>query len=356
MEGDPEAKKAALGALGRIAFEELRDTARAARAFDARVAADPKDLEAWNGLEGVYDAAGQHVELVGVLDARARLVPERQARADRVRVARLYAENIGDPGAAIEAWRGIRRDFGADDESFDALSRLLQSESRWDELADTVADAAARADGAKRRELYRVLGDLHRDRTGKPDEAVEAYVRANDFERTLTVVDVLTDRELAIAVASRLLSLASSAWKAADAGEFPAVAAAARCAIETLVRRHLEGDEGDRVVETQLFAASLPFERSERRRYKREAAWTSCDRLDKPEHAIRILDDLFAEDPSDDVASASVTVSPASSPRQVARKTSRCSGSGRRAVAPKRRIERPRRCSGRAPAESGRPI
>src|SRR5207237_345673 len=68
-----------------------------------------------------------------------------------------------------------------------------------------------------------------------------------------------------------------------------------------------EGDEGERVVETQLFAASLPFEAGERRRYRREAAWTSCDRLDRPEQAIRILEELFAEEPNDEVASASVT-------------------------------------------------
>ncbi len=307
LEKDPAARKAALGVVGRIAFEELGDTDRAARAYDARVAADPTDLDALNGLEAVYAAAERHADLVRVLGARSRLVPGPEARADRVRIARLYSGKLGDAGAAIEAWRGIRRDFGADEESFEALSRLLESESRWDELAETVEAAATSAEGPRQSELFRVLGDLHRDRTGKPLQAVEAYVRADDFERTVTVVDMLTDRELSIAVASRLLSLAATEWKSREPAGIPAVVSAARCAVETLVRRHLEGDEGERVVETQLFAASLPFERAERRRYKREAAWTSCDRLDQPARAIRILEELFDEDPNDDVASASVT-------------------------------------------------
>src|SRR5262249_44484654 len=162
-------------------------------------------------------------------------------RADRVRVARLEANELATPAAAIETWRSIRADFGPDDESFDALYALFESESRWNELSALVEHAAetAAAD-ARRVALYRLLGDLHRDRTGKPLLAVEAYVRARDFERTVTIGDVLADRLLAVTVTSRLLDLAVEAWPSASPEREPSVARAARFAIETLVRRHLE--------------------------------------------------------------------------------------------------------------------
>ena len=307
LEPDREAKKAALGAVGRIAFEELTDAERSARAYRARVAEDPTDLDALNGLEHVFESTGRHAELVEVLAARARLVPAPLSRADRVRIARLFAEKLGDPGAAVDTWFRIREDFGADEESFAALTGLFESTARWDELATMVEQAAERAALPRRGELFRMLGDLHRDRTAKPIAAVEAYARASDFERTATVLEVLAERSIAITVASRLLELAVAAWPARDAMKRPDIVRAASAAVETLVRRYLEGGEALRVVETELHAASLPFDRAERRRYLRDAAWTSSDRLEQPERAIRILEQLFDEDPADEVASASVT-------------------------------------------------
>jgi tetratricopeptide (TPR) repeat protein len=307
LESDPVTKKNARGVIGQIAFEELADVERSARAYRARVEDDPADLEALDGLERVFDSARRHEELVEVLRARSRLVVPAAARKDRVRIARLQAGELGDPAAAVDTWLAVRVDFGADEESFAALCALFETSARWDELAATVELAAERVRGERRTELFRTLGDLHRDRTAKPIDAVEAYVRAGDFERALTALDVLTDRALAIAVASRLLELCIEAWDDVDDVRGPAVVRAAAVSVETLVRRYLEAGEVERVVETELLAASLPFERAERRRHKRDAAWTSCDRLEQPERAIRILEELFAEDPADEVASASVT-------------------------------------------------
>src|SRR5262249_36294997 len=114
LERDAGKRRAARGAVGRVAFEELGDAERAARAYRAWVAEDPCDVDALNGLERVLDAAGLSAELVGVLESRARLVGGPPARADRVRVARLQATELADPAAAIETWRNIRADFGAD--------------------------------------------------------------------------------------------------------------------------------------------------------------------------------------------------------------------------------------------------
>src|SRR5262249_38052391 len=129
MEPGRALRKADLGVIGRIAFEELGDPDRAARAYRARLADDDRDLEALNGLEVVFTSASRfHTDLVEVLAARAALLGGAPARTDRVRIARLYATEIGDASAAIEAWRGIRADFGPDEESFAALSALLEAE------------------------------------------------------------------------------------------------------------------------------------------------------------------------------------------------------------------------------------
>jgi tetratricopeptide (TPR) repeat protein len=308
VEPDPARRIRALGTLAQVAFESLRDGERAIRAFHQELEIDPENLDAIAGLEHVLDTLGRYRELAEVLGRRASILGGERARPDRVRRARLLEDPIGDRPAAVEAWRALARDFGSDEETFAALFRLLSAEARWDELAELVRDAA-RAERApeKRIELCRTLGDLHRDRTRRPLDALAAYVEGGDFARATTVFDTVSDREVEKAVARKLLELAVSAWGESPIASDQDIADAAHLAIQTLVRRHLEEGAIEEVVAIELRGAALPFEPSRRRQFRRDAAWTTCDRLEDPARAIEILKELFAEDPDDEIALASVT-------------------------------------------------
>src|SRR5262249_37065820 len=101
LDPDPASRRAVHAELSRIALAS-GDAERAVRAFRAMLAADPGDAEAGEGLARALEEAGRFVELVEVLE-------KREARADRVRVARLYEHPIGDLGKAIAAWIELRR-------------------------------------------------------------------------------------------------------------------------------------------------------------------------------------------------------------------------------------------------------
>ena len=97
-------------------------------------------------------------------------------RADRIRVARLLEDPIGDAARAVEAWQEVRRTFGADDESTDALGALLEKGGRFFELCALLEGEATRAaDDGRAADLWARIGDLHRTRTGNLEQAVAAY-------------------------------------------------------------------------------------------------------------------------------------------------------------------------------------
>ncbi len=308
VEKEPERRRGLLAKLASIALDELDDADRAAVAWRTVLGENPRDLDALRGLETALEGANRFRELVDVLARRAEIVGGAAGRADRVRIARIFADKIGDASLAIDAWRAIGNDFGHDEETFETLSALLEGDGRWEELAMLVQHAASSSERPTERiRLYRMLGDLHRDRTGAPVKALEAYVEAGDFARTTTIADRIADRESVLLVASTLLDLTVREWGRDGPATNAAIADAASWAVETLVRRYLEAGQLERVVETQLRGASLPFERSLRRKLRRDAAWTCSDRLEDPDRAIQILEGLFSEDPTDEVALASVT-------------------------------------------------
>jgi golgin subfamily B member 1 len=307
VERDPARRRAVLAEVASIALGTLGDPARAARAWRARLSDDPDDLEALDGLESALEHLGDPAELVSVLERRAAIAPGKAARRDRIRVARLREQKLGDRSGAIEAWRRIRVESEGDEESFDALFRLLEAEARWDELAALVDEAAERAgESAPRVELRRLLGDIHRQHTGDPLRAVAAYVDAGDWDRAKEVAGSIAEGGQAEEVLSELIDLAVRAWSRQAGGPESAAAQAAHWAIQLLVKRLLDEGAAERALQLQVRAAALPFERPQRRQFSRDAAWVACDRLGDAGRALGILRGLFQENAADEVATGAV--------------------------------------------------
>ena len=175
LDPDPAARRAARAELSRLAVE-AGDTARAVRVFRAALAEEPGDSDAEEGLARALEEAGGWLELVEVLERRASRADDERGRVDRVRMARLLEDPIGDAARAIDAWVEVRRIFGPDDESADALAALLERARRFEELAALLeAEAMGTPDAARSAELWRKIGDLHRAETGHLEEALAAY-------------------------------------------------------------------------------------------------------------------------------------------------------------------------------------
>lgn len=309
LESDAAAVRRAHGEAARVALEELADPDRAVSAWRARLQLDAADRDALDGLVVALDRAGRNDELVAALETRAELLDAPAARADWERIASVHAERRSDRALAIDAWRVIRERFGRDVAGFEALSTLLAAEQRWPELAELyVEEAAAETDPERRRSLYAELAVVHRDRTSDSVAAVSAFVEAELWERAIEVAGAApADKELGRRVCERLLELSIEKWQRSAGEAAEAAARAALWSIQELSQRLLESGRHEQVVELLLRGAELPFEQKRRRAFRREAACLCSDRLGDGERAIELLRGIFAEDPRDEIAAASIT-------------------------------------------------
>ncbi len=306
LDREPAVRRVVLAEVARVAAHELADAERAERAWRARLSDDDADREALDGLVGVLDSASRWADLADVLEWRASKSDDAaDARADRVRRAQILGDVLADPTRAIAGWRTIREIHGADSESFAALLSLLEVVEQWEALATLVADEAAAAREEERSALLTLLGDVHRDRTGDLEAALESYAGAQAWERAAELARSVDGRERALAITERLFTLASERWtETRDIADSEIGKATAWC-VDRLGRRHLADERHARVVDLFLVAAKLPFAREKTRELRREAACLAADRLGETERAMAIFRELIAEDPADEIAGAS---------------------------------------------------
>lgn len=308
LETDADARSAALGQVGQVAMTVLGDPHRAVRAWQQRLADDPNDSEALDGLVDALAMAQEWEALIQALEQRAdRTSDPDRAKADRVHVAHVYTERLNEPERAIGAWRTARRLHGNDRTSFEALRSLLYATERYSDLARLLdSEVAEEADRHRQSEIYRELGDLHRSRTGQMLAALGAFVNAGDWDRAIEVATAVhDDPKQGRKVCETLLDLAVRAWEA-EPGDANGPARAADWAIEELGRRLTAGGDFAAVVELLLKGSELGFNAVRRRTLRRDAAFLCADELGDAPRAIEIFRDLFAADPSDDVARESV--------------------------------------------------
>lgn len=179
LEDDGAARRALLGEVARIASRRLADPDRAVRALRARLADDPADAEALDALVATLEPAGRFHDLAEALARRAELAADSErARLDRVRRARLLADELDAKADAIEAWRAIRAAFGADEESFDELSRLLETTGRHEEHAMLLEAEVANAPAERRVALLRTLGEIAARRLSQLERAARSFASA----------------------------------------------------------------------------------------------------------------------------------------------------------------------------------
>lgn len=304
---DVAEQRAALTEAARVALDELGDAARSAAIFGRVVAAHPSDMDAIGGLIQALRATSRPLDLIQALETRSLLVSDpAAARRDRVRIATIYLEELGDVAAATTTWELIRTQFGADVQTFEALSQLYENAERWNELMTLLAAEAERETETERRNKLNLrLAELLLDRAGDVLAAVRHYALGDGWEVARGVVaNVSSDARLAVPALSVLVEMAKRSWEASPVvGDAPVVRAAL-WATQTLASTLVTRGDYQAAFDLCLEASNFPFAQKHRRELELWAARLSDERLGQPERSVEILRRLFAEDPSDGVAAA----------------------------------------------------
>ncbi len=162
LETDKERKREVLGALAKLA-SGCGDTQRAVSTWRKRLAEDPSDREALDGLVQLHEARKEYPLLVEALRARAELQGEQAGAKDLARIAELQAESLFDLEAALGTWNEL-------------LQRApeLVAELRIEELLERSALREAER-GAR---LLSSLADAYRVLVANPERALHFYGRA----------------------------------------------------------------------------------------------------------------------------------------------------------------------------------
>lgn len=309
LESAQKAKRAALGEAAALALSALGDPDRAIAAWRARLAIGKRDFVAVDGLCRALERAQRWPELIEALEAHAELCDDDDgARQDRVRIAEIYSEILGDTARAIRAWEIVRERHGRSLDSFEALHRLLSASAAYAELALLLEqEVSAESDPTRRQSLHLELGELHRQHTGDMLKAIEAFVSAGSWDRAIEVAgtnhgDPVRGRQNC----ECLLALAVEVWGRGDS-DADAAARAADWAISELAARLSEAGQYEAVVSQLLRGAQLPFPPARRRELRRDAACLCSDRLSDDARAVELFKGLLDEDPGDEVARGSVT-------------------------------------------------
>lgn len=192
--GEPEERLEALERLGELAPEpaeqqnvwgqaaklaaQLGQRERAISAWERRLAIDGGDAEALDALPPLLEQERAWERLAEALRARAEHAHGAEAkRRDLVRLARLLASELQDPAQALETWSEVERRFGEDTDTAHAFVALLAEETRWQDLAERLADMAAR-DRQRLVSTQVQLGDVLREHLQRPADAAAAYAVA----------------------------------------------------------------------------------------------------------------------------------------------------------------------------------
>jgi Flp pilus assembly protein TadD len=291
-------------------------------------------------LTAAYAASGDWKRTIDLLEPRLAAATTAAERTTILtETASLHEHRRGDTSAAFDAvWRAFAGAKTA--ELAVEVLRLAAAADRWADVADGFPAIEARGDvpPGVARDIWWSVAKWHRDRRGDERSAETAIERALAYdpesEEMLValvelrrqspgqpLVDALLrlgevsdaplplhreavevamndvgDRALAKRIAQSMLDKAKASWTSEGSEGASKPASHASWALDILVR--LSRDEGDmaRVVELCLDGAKLPFDATRRRALRLSAA-----EISRSLEAIGIYEELFGEDPTDDL-------------------------------------------------------
>jgi tetratricopeptide (TPR) repeat protein len=179
-EADPDAYRELALRAARL-YVEGKDPASAERLYQLVLQGDAENVDALQALEGLYRAAGDEMRLAAVLETRAEVELDPQAKRTRLmEAARLHerrgAAGLGDAIAALQKLRAAGED---DEEALAELGRLQEAAGNVEEMATTLAERARITEDPRARgALWARVGELRFGMLNDLDGAAEAYREA----------------------------------------------------------------------------------------------------------------------------------------------------------------------------------
>ena len=177
---EPDAAKELALRAARLYETPPADLGGAERLYQRVLAADAENVDALGALEALYRAAGPQAteHLASILERRAAVELDPQARKRRLGEAARLHEKRGDVAAAIAAWQTLRTAEEGDAEALAELARLHEATGQVAELVGALAERARFAEApAERAALWARVGAL-RLQQNDVDGAAEAYREA----------------------------------------------------------------------------------------------------------------------------------------------------------------------------------
>ena len=258
LEHVDDVKRELLGALAKTALE-LGNEERALAAFRERLALDPKDSEALDGVIAIYEARREISQLIAALTQRAALVGGERGARDRGRIGRLYVEELKQLDEGLEAFAALHQ------EAPELVAELS--------LGDVLHTAASRAleDNAR---LATALADAYRSWLSDAERALTHYSRALASE---------PGHPEARAGLAQLLEDESVRARAAD----------------VLATAYATTDDVAALIELMPHRLASAASGAERARLLRQAAHLEVARRNAPERAFARACEALIEDPAD---------------------------------------------------------
>jgi tetratricopeptide (TPR) repeat protein len=287
------------GALGDLARDRLHDVERAAKSYAEALRLDARDAKSRQGLA----EAQEHPEVRPLAQsalARAYVAEEEWEHAAELAVTLPPGEDVPNDIARAFWWgvarfqRDVRRDLATAEP---ALVRALSYDESSVEILEALAAVQSRSPGRAYVLTTVRLSDVKGGDLRLLKEAADVAVRSRE------------EQSLAPMACTKLFELALVRWnddKPSSAGA-KATGALAAWALEQLIVLADEVGDVPRAIELLRRGASLPFERAAKRQMKQKAAQRTAEKAGDADAALAIYRELFQEDATDAVASASVS-------------------------------------------------
>jgi len=206
--------------LGQLCEEQLASPDRAAEAYEAAVAADPRHLPALRALEALYEGAGRREDLFRNLSQQRAAAPDAAARERALQKMGALAAGLGRLDEAVALWKELLAARPRHEAAMAALEDLYERMERWQDLAQHLRlRAQATVD---RREVARLndkLGEVLAKRLGDATQAIQSFKAVLDSDpRNKHALEALRDihaaqgdREGLVSVYRRLVPLQEDA-------------------------------------------------------------------------------------------------------------------------------------------------
>lgn len=177
VENDIVAKKRMYAEVARLRENALQDRAGAIDAWNKVLDADEADGPALAALAALYEAAQSWGELVEVLEQWSRFAASNQDQVSlKTRLASLYAERLGKPDKALDAYRDLLDLAPNSVQAMTKLEELYERRGDWSSLQETLTRRLGVVPpGREQVPIYRRLARVAVEHLDAPEDAVGFY-------------------------------------------------------------------------------------------------------------------------------------------------------------------------------------